>query len=419
MNPSEKWADHILRFLIIVLPYLFIYSITLSNLLIISLLLLVLVRSLLIMEFKPDCGSLLLASSLFFIPALSLLYTSNLTIGFSILETRLPLIIFPFVMSVWKPNVEFRNSFLFHYIISLLVTFGVVMGIAFYRNIQGPGPQTWFNKWYYHYSDLTEPINIDPLYLALLVGFGVLIMLDDHFKSEGRNDLFKRKYSICIIFALCIFLSVIGARSIILITLVLASILFFQNISFFSGRYTKLKAFAILAIIIGVSFFSPVTRERFEGLYANRFDFSSLTIDRFVIWKVAGSQIKNNPSNYIFGNGIGSSQMVMNKLYEQQRINWDFEQKTNTHNQYLEFTLDIGLIGLVFFIWFLYTAYREFRKRDDQLAIVFILFITLAMFVENYLNRQKGVVFISLFYSLFYFIKGKSITDNNSIHDEY
>jgi len=409
MKSIENWIDHTLRFFIISLPYLLIYSITLSNALIIVLLLLALIRSFILKKFQFEWSPFFLASSLFLVPSLSLLYTSNLTIGISILETRLPLIIVPFVMSIWKPAAQLRNSFILHYIYSVIATFVVVIVIAVYRNILGPDPEMWFNKWYYNYSDLTEPINIDPLYLAILVGFGVLILLIDQFKSVSQETLFDRKYSIWIICLLCIFLSLIGARSIILITLLFVFFLLIKNIGFFSGRHSKFKAIAIITTIIGVSFLSPVTRERFEGLFISRFDFSTLTIDRFVIWKVAGTHIKDNPASYIFGNGIGSSEIVMEKLYHEQKINWDFEKKTNTHNQYLEFALDTGLMGLAFLSWFLYTSYREFKRRSDQLAIVFILFISLAMVVENYLNRQKGVVFIGIFYSLFYFITEKNL----------
>lgn len=402
---NERIANligEISKYLLIALLYLVIYSITFSNVLIISLFVLAACEFFL-SDHTYDWKHLLIAVSLFVVPGLSLVYSSSPTNGVSILETRLPILILPFVVMVAKPDTSLRRLLFRHYILSLVLSFFVLIAIAIYRNILGPGPEGWFNKWYYHYSDLTEPIRMDPLYLGAFVGFGILALLVDQFESKDQQKFLDKRISILAICVLCIFLALIGVRSIILITLALTIFLVFRNLAFFSDRNMKLKAFAVVLIITGASLLSPVTRERFEGLYSNKFQFSTLTMDRLVIWSVATKHIISNPTTYLFGNGIGTSEQVMSNLYQEANINWDFEKKTNTHNQYIEFTMDAGFIGGLFLILFLGWSWATFKARRDSLAAIFVIFIALAMVVENYLNRQKGVVFVGLFYSLFFF----------------
>jgi O-antigen ligase len=256
----------------------------------------------------------------------------------------------------------------------------------------------WFNKWYYHYSDFTEPIGVDPLYLGLFVSWAILLLF---FCSENIGSLFSRRLALVLLLFCCLFLVMIAARSLIAIV-ALIIIAFYVNNAFQRSNLVGLAKMGIFITIIGaLSFSLPVTRERFEMLYEGSYSFSTFSIDRFIIWSTAMGEILREPQGYLFGKGTGSSEATMGRAYDRARINWEFEKKVNTHNQYLNFLMEFGFVGLmIILIWFVIVM-KQSLQQSNYLGFALMAFFAASMFFENYLNRQKGVVFFSLFFCLY------------------
>jgi O-antigen ligase len=389
------------KFILFSLPYLLIFSIKVSNLFIILFAVTTIAGLFFGEKSKYNKNDMLLGSTLFLVSAAGLLYTDFVKIGLSLLETRIPLVLFPVLFAVRLPDLTTRVRFIRHFLYSLSLTFVVTLSIALYRNIYDTFPDVWFSRWYFHYSDLTAPINIDPLYLALFVCFGITIILMELLDLTQYGFLKSKTRATIMLIVFAIFISILGVRSILLILVLLLIVIFFLSRKFSPTRAIILGVF--LALIIGISFASPVTRERFEGLFTSKFEFSEYSVDRFIIWTVAFDYIKKHPYEFIIGHGTGSSEKLMEEQYKVKGINWDFEKKSNTHNQYLGFLLDVGIVGSMMIFGFLITSLVIFYKSNDKLGLIFIILISLAMVSENYLNRQKGVVFFSVFYSLLYF----------------
>ncbi len=392
------------------LPYTLIYSMRLSNGLILALLAVTILNVVVVTKNwnieKGDRLYFLLSIILFVTSLCGLIYTKDTRSGLSLLESRLPLLIFPIIFYYKKPDFGLRQAFIRHFLASLVVTFFVVVCIAVYRNIKGPGPYGWFNKYYYHYSDLTEPIDIDPLYISLFVGFGVLVLFMEQLGLSQYGLFKKEKYRVIVLVILCTFLVIIGVRSILIFTLCIIFLFVIKSwIARPSGDYFVI--YLLTGGIIALSFISPITKERFQGLFNSKFEFSDFTVDRFIIWSVALHSIEDDPTVYIFGNGTGSSEMVMDKQFRKEEIAWDFKKKVDTHNQYIEFILDTGFTGALILIAFLGISMVVFFQADDRLGFIFVLMIALALLNENFLNRQKGLVFFSVFYSLFLFTRNR------------
>jgi hypothetical protein len=396
--------NQIREYLLFLFPYFLIFSMLLSNVVVALFAIVTIAKWLLHKGNSFDVKRVCFAGSLFLVSAIGIVYSANPKIGLSLLETRISLLLFPVILSLEPIKQKVRRIFLRHYLSSIAVSFVVATVIAIYRNIQGPIPDIWFNQWYYHYSDLTSPIKIDPLYLALFVSFAVVVLLLDQFQPSDSKLIKNKTLIIGLLVLFSLFLVMIGVRSILIILIFLIGMIIAQNRKRI-GKKFLVVSFALIVIIVGLSVLSPVTRERFEGLYKSKFEFSKFTVDRFIIWSTAGEYILENPSEFIVGKGTGSSEKLMDELYTKKHIDWNFEKKTNTHNQYIEFLLDSGFIGLLVLISFLALSIIEFSKSGNSLGLFFIILITTAMISENYLNRQKGVMFFSVFYSLFYFVK--------------
>lgn len=384
-----------------VLPYFLIYSISLSNLVIVAFCLLTILCCLINRSFPFERDTIILVSAAFLITLFGILYTMSLSQAVRILETRSPLIVLPVFVSLAQPSDTVKFKVYKNFILSLVFTFIICLVFAVYNNFLDPSPSGWFNKWHYSYDHLTSPIDVQPLYMALFVGFAILIIM---LQLVGLSTvkLFKtRSFSIFVLAFLIVFLTLLSTRLIILILLLLVFALPFFFYSKINWRSILVVA-AFLISTVSLIILSPVTRERFEGLKTRQFEFSSYSLDRIIIWSVALKYIKENPEEFIFGLGTGSSENLMENLYKANGINWDFPQKTNTHNQYLDFLINQGLFGLLLFLISLFYLFRKVFMSKDWVGVSFVLLLSLAFIGENYLSRQKGVVFFGFISSLIF-----------------
>ena len=155
-----------------------------------------------------------------------------------------------------------------------------------------------------------------------------------------------------IIFQPLLFLAMVGSRSWIVITVLAGcgTLVLSWRIATGGRKAILLTVFAGL-IMLAIAL--PVTRSRFTGIFKNKFEFSEYNIDRLIIWSTAMNFILENPGNFILGYGTGSSNQLMDRLYQKNEMNWGFVQKNNTHNQYLNFLLNQGIFGLLLFCGYL------------------------------------------------------------------
>jgi hypothetical protein len=79
----------------------------------------------------------------------------------------------------------------------------------------------------------------------------------------------------------------------------------------------------------------------------------------------------------------------------------------DTHNQYLQTWIGLGIFGLLLLVsFYAFTLWEAFQVRNFLLFFL-ILHFGIASLSEALLITQKGIVFFSLFYPLVY--HGKSM----------
>jgi len=118
---------------------------------------------------------------------------------------------------------------------------------------------------------------------------------------------------------------------------------------------------------------------------------------RYGIWYCAARLIGQN---MIAGVGADKVQKELNSCYSgfTYESYEDFNKVTyNTHNQYMDQLLKFGIPGLLLFC----VALFYYVPGSSLLYQVFILLIALSFLTENILDRQMGVVFVSLLNSIF------------------
>lgn len=107
--------------------------------------------------------------------------------------------------------------------------------------------------------------------------------------------------------------------------------------------------------------------------------------------------------NIPFGVGLGDRKAFLNTAYENHNMARTIKDEKlgyynyNTHNQYVEFLLGIGVIGLFYFLWMMRHNFKH-SKKDWVLNWFYILMLWTFLF-EAVLNRNKGIV-LFVFWSI-------------------
>ncbi len=117
--------------------------------------------------------------------------------------------------------------------------------------------------------------------------------------------------------------------------------------------------------------------------------------------------------NILLGVGIGDSKKEL--LNYRDPNSWNYTAQVNSHNQYLGILVKTGIIGLILFMIPIIFSFYKFYKSKCYIGLIFLVICLLAMITENILDRQKGVVFFTLF--LIFFLKTSQRTSfkNNII----
>ena len=126
--------------------------------------------------------------------------------------------------------------------------------------------------------------------------------------------------------------------------------------------------------------------------------FSS-TQSRILIWDISLDLIKEKP---FFGYGSGDSKLALTKQYKNHNLGFLLDKQFNAHNQYLQSTLDGGLIAGVILLLMLFVPLVLCFKKKQNLYAIFIGILALNFFSEAMLETQSGVIFYAFFNTLFF-----------------
>ena len=122
---------------------------------------------------------------------------------------------------------------------------------------------------------------------------------------------------------------------------------------------------------------------------------------RLVIWKTSCRMIM---ANLPWGAGSGDTKEVLTQAYKDAGYDHMYEARYNSHNQYLQTMLALGIVGIVSLLAHLCAPlYIAFKKRHI-LYLSFLIIIILNLLVESMFERRAGCDFFAIFNGLFYFM---------------
>ena len=340
----------------------------------------------------------------FFLLIFSLLSVSTLLKGeiitfFNQYIIRLSFLVIPFFFILYKPDNRSIYLALNSFVVSVVVFsyIALVMGFKSYLETNDHS--------YFIQDKLGMSFNMSALYCSFFVNTAFLFTSYLFSKGKGFSTNLYLFFGLILFFALLIllYLSRIGFLLMILNILYLIYI--------FSKDKNKLIQFIILiSLVIGSAttmlyknyYFHYKFRNYIE--YRDKSDFNKKE-DRYYIWKSAFQIVKSNP---IIGLGFKSSDSL-NSIYYYNEFENGIINKFNAHNQYLQYSIQFGVLFCLAF--YLGVIYYIFYFRKNLLFILTAVFILLFSCIESIFERHSMNCFIVFFLIL---ISNINISESNA-----
>lgn len=346
----------------------------------------------------------------FFFYAISLSYTSNLKEGFSSLEGLLSLVLFPIILSTNTFNRRKIRIIFKVFILSCLIAslFCLIYSLSnpFYTDVK-------FSEvdWAHFSWSLTRSLDFHAPYFSMYIVFCIFLSvylggINFNYKNKSKNVGW-----LLLVVYLFTFAALLSSRTALFSLLIIS----FFSIIKLGKAMSKIMEMAVVIILLLT--FGYIAYQHVPYLKKRTDSISSIqglkNNPRFYTFQAGLSTIKKN---IVFGVGIGDVKDQLLEEYDKLNFKEGYNNKYNTHNQFLETFATIGIIGLISFLMALLYPFIKAVQMKEYLYIAFISLFVLCCLTEVILNRQKGVVFYSFFNSLIIFNCLK--TELNSGHIE-
>ncbi|MFM8241239.1 MAG: O-antigen ligase family protein, partial [Crocinitomicaceae bacterium] len=118
---------------------------------------------------------------------------------------------------------------------------------------------------------------------------------------------------------------------------------------------------------------------------------------RLIMWNASLQVWK---SNFIFGTGTGDYNDEL-KLYNTKHGNLGVvKEELNSHNQFLNTSVQLGLVGLLILIMIFLSSFLVYPKSIWQTAILIVIFAN--FLVESFIETQSGIVLFCVLLTFLY-----------------
>lgn len=235
-----------------------------------------------------------------------------------------------------------------------------------------------------------------PSYLAIKALWTIVIII-----STRTILRFGKGLSLLLIVIFSVLLFFLAAKTELFILLVLLVYFMFSRL-----KSLKSKLIALISIpLLLMAFYSIIMHNyRVEEMlqdikkakteeHTDWRDFNPRTRS----WFYSLDLIKEKP---LFGVGL-NARNILAEEYRKKGYTVEADLRLNSHNQYLETQLTLGIPGTLALVLMLISPWL-IRKRtwNRKLVVPFLIIITLSMISESILVRQWGIMFFVLFYCI-------------------
>ena len=304
-----------------------------------------------------------------------------------IFEQKASLIAFPLIFFSLELNKSYIIKVLKTFVYGCFTAYITLLIIALYKSLDFStfnftpilndyvGKEYDYFQVHYFFGKLFAN-DFHGTYLSVYFLFSIIII--HLFKNEFSV---KIKYLLYICFGAFIF-QIFSIFSLIMLLLI---------VLYFGNKYSKILILPLLTI----------------GIIFSSFNFTKAinslkTQNRLIIWETTIGVIKEKP---LFGFGVKTAQKKLHSNYPKTGEFGALTQKkkTDAHNQFLQISLEMGILGL-FLLFLIYFKMISLKIKDHKLkgaSIFFILIFGLLSIIESTFNIYLGISFFCFYYCLF------------------
>jgi O-antigen ligase len=162
--------------------------------------------------------------------------------------------------------------------------------------------------------------------------------------------------------------------------------------------------------------FSDLLNFNRESLYKEKFnagDYFNGIEFRILLWPVTFDLLRDNHS-FILGVGPSNTQSLIAKKFLGMGMYAGNETRNdrgyldyNCHNQFLQISLQSGIIGLLIFIFWSITLIRMTWQRNDVILSGIVMMIFIFFFTEAVFEREFGMILCTVFPLLYLYPRNK------------
>ena len=359
---------------------------------------------------------LLACSGLYFLYAIGLLYSKNISFGLDDIFLKIPLLLFPLIIFSMDIGLWTKKR-----IGILLKLFAVGNLVALLVSV--------FHSWTLY---LTEPIFLQfhyenaswfhhPSYASMHYCFSFAIAV--YFLLHKETPLWEKIFAGIAIILFSVDIILLDSRAGILAFGFV--ILAFGLYIIFSKKYglPKIALFTLCVAITLVGAYKLLPNE-FNRIIKtvkvmDKESFSTAKPEqsnvRILIWDATAKvALKNLP----FGVGTGDIKDELQKQYLEEGYNEPYEEHHNAHCQYLQIFATLGIIGIAVFLLIIFLPFQKGFAKRNILFLIFGIIISINFLVESMFEKQAGMMFFCFFFSFMFLIAQNQLLKDEKRQDE-
>jgi O-antigen ligase len=338
-------------------------------------------------------AKILLPIVLLIISLISLLYSTDISSGFSKIETKLSWLIFP--ISFFFSNLNFKKitpkilvSFIEGCIVAAIIS---VINATIFLYYSGSAEYFFYGNFgVFHHTS----------YTGMYYSFALIIIYYFALKPSKKFHLSRTlNFLLIVFFSVCIALLV--SRTAIFTLLIIH--VFALSFWIFHHKKLLLGSMAVLSILItffALLYASPTFNSRVKGAFdVDKSNQNSSTNTRFNLWKLNLEIAFEHP---IIGVGEGDVQEIQEIKYFESNNSELKNHFLNAHNQFIQTWIATGLIGLICLLSILVAVATKSWENNFIIGSFFIVLVLINFVTEAMLETQSGVIFIAFFTCLFW-----------------
>lgn len=325
-------------------------------------------------------------------------------------ERMASFLLLPFVFAIVAPHFrQLITNQLRFFVYGCLIVCALGNGHFLYQHfILGGGKEAVSHV---RYRMTFEPFTgIHPTYMSLYLGFAICITSIIWKPLTKRDRILKPIF----LYTLLLFLLALFSKSPIIALGVIAIHFLYTERKRLHDMKWIIVTFS--SFILAAYAFIPFFRQRlgealqFSGIGAKGTSADNSFYDRQMIFNTDVDILRRY---WLGGVGPGALQKRLNERFFFHSIRWERAVGYfDPHNQYLSVWLSLGIIGIVVFISILVMHFIRAIRTGNRLYLYLLIILGVTFFTETLLQRQQGVIFYSLFTSLFFFSNVKTEVAN-------